>query len=93
MSKVRFSVRSAAAAGLVAAITIAGQAAAGAASTGHLATARPAAPSWHITKSVTAPKNGVFTALVATFGLGWQLGRQTAPSGHVQTSMVSAVSR
>jgi len=69
VSKVRFSVRSAAAAGLVAAITIAGQAAAGAASaasTGHLATARPAALSWHITKSVTAPKNGVFTALVAT---------------------------
>jgi hypothetical protein len=28
-------------------------------------------------------------ALVATFGLGWQLGRQTAPIGHVQTSVAS----
>ena len=28
-------------------------------------------------------------ALVATFGLGWQLGRQTAPIGHVQTSVAT----
>jgi len=27
--------------------------------------------------------------LVATFGLGWQLGRQTAPIGHVQTSVAT----
>jgi hypothetical protein len=28
-------------------------------------------------------------ALVATFGLGWQLGVQTAPTGHVQTSVAT----
>jgi len=28
-------------------------------------------------------------ALVATFGLGWQLGIQTAPIGHVQTSVAT----
>jgi hypothetical protein len=27
--------------------------------------------------------------LVATFGLGWQLGRQTAPIRHVQTSVAT----
>jgi hypothetical protein len=27
--------------------------------------------------------------LVATFGLGWQLGRQTAPIGHVHTSVAT----
>ena len=28
-------------------------------------------------------------ALVASFGLGWQLGRQTAPIGHVQASIAT----
>jgi hypothetical protein len=59
---VRFPIKSVAAAGAVAAITLAGQAAATA------APARPAAAqSWHIVKTVpSTPKNGVFTALVAT---------------------------
>jgi hypothetical protein len=40
-------------------------------------------------KDYSAAAAALAATLVATFGLGWQLGRQTAPIGHVQTSVAT----